>query len=129
MAIPKSVLLVDDESHVRFYVKMTLKTLGIREIYEASNGSEGVSMYGELKPDLVLMDVNMPVMDGLDALEKINEQDEDALIVMLTSLASREVIETSAERGAINYIRKDVPSAELKKLIQEVIDEYFSEDE
>lgn len=125
MANPKSVMLVDDESHVRFYVKMTLKTLGIREIHEATTGEEAVNMYSELKPDLVLMDVNMPVMDGLEALGKINEADPDALVVMLTSLAAREIIETSAERGAVQYIRKDVPSSELKKLIQEVIDEYF----
>jgi len=125
MVIPKTVLLVDDESHVRFYVKMTLKALGIREIHEATTGEEAVRMYQELTPDFVLMDVNMPVMDGLEALGKINDVDPDALVVMLTSLAAREIIETSAERGAVQYIRKDVPSSELKKLIQEVMEEYF----
>ena len=120
-----SALIVDDEEHVRLYVKLVLKSLGVSHLYEANNGQAGIDSYLESKPDLVLMDVSMPVMDGMQALEKLNDADPQAMVVMLTSMASREIVEQCATKGAINYIRKDVPREELKTMLQEVIDDYY----
>ncbi len=125
MVAPNSALIVDDEQHVRLYVKLVLKSLGIERFFEAENGAAGVESYTENRPELVLMDVSMPVMDGVSALRKINETDPAALVIMLTSMASREIVEECAEGGAINYIRKDVPREELAHLLRETIDDYY----
>ena len=71
MAGPNSVLLVDDEPHIRLYLKAILKRLGVETFYEADDGEPAVEIYRQEKPDLVLMDINMPNMDGLEALSKI----------------------------------------------------------
>ncbi|MGF1449745.1 MAG: response regulator transcription factor [Opitutales bacterium] len=125
MVAPNSALIVDDEQHVRLYVKLVLKSLGIQNFYEAENGAAGVESYAQNRPELVLMDVSMPVMDGVAALRKINEADPEALVIMLTSMASREIVEECAENGAINYVRKDVPREELAHLLRETIHDYY----
>ncbi|MGF1482825.1 MAG: response regulator transcription factor [Opitutales bacterium] len=124
MVAPNSALIVDDEQHVRLYVKLVLKSLGIQQFFEAENGAAGVDAYAEHKPELVLMDVSMPIMDGVSALRKINETDPTALVIMLTSMASRETVEECAESGAINFIRKDVPREELANLLRETLHDY-----
>jgi two-component system chemotaxis response regulator CheY len=125
MATPTSALVVDDEQHVRLYVKLVLKSLGINHLYEADNGQSALESYTAHKPDVVLLDVSMPVMDGMTALRKINEADASAMVIMLTSMASRDIVESCAKNGAIQYIRKDVPKQELTDLLREILDDYF----
>src|SRR5688500_7713144 len=91
------ILLVDDESHIRKYVGLILKSLGTPTIVEASNGQEAIVVYQRENPDLVLLDVNMPQMDGIETLKKLKEIDPDAIVIMLTSLANRQTIEQAAE--------------------------------
>ena len=69
---PTSALIVDDEEHLRMYLKLILKGIGFTEFFEAENGKVGVDRYKAQRPDLVLMDVNMPVKEGLEALEDIH---------------------------------------------------------
>jgi len=118
---PQSVLIVDDEAHVRLYIKLILKELGFQQFYEAPNGNAAIETYFEHHPSIVLMDINMPVMDGLTALARIRERDPDACIVMLTTLASREKIERSMELGANQFIRKDSSVEEVTKLLRETL--------
>lgn len=119
------ILLVDDESHIRKYVGLILKSLGAPTIVEASNGEDAIGVYQRENPDLVLLDVNMPQMDGIETLKKLKEIDPDCLVIMLTSLANRQTIEQAAEIGAINYIRKDTPKEEIAKALSETIDATF----
>ncbi|MES2692130.1 MAG: response regulator [Verrucomicrobiota bacterium] len=119
------IMLVDDEAHIRKYISLILKGLGAPIIVEASNGEEAIATYQRENPDLVLLDVNMPKMDGLEALKKLKEIDPNCVVIMLTSLANRETIEQAAELGAINYIRKDTPRDEIAKALQETIDSAF----
>lgn len=118
---PESALLVDDEQHVRLFMKMVLREAGIDNVMEAENGQRAVEIYAEKRPDLVLLDVNMPVKEGLEALQEIMEIDSEAVVVMLTSVASRHSVERSAELGASQYIRKDTPKAEVVKTLKELI--------
>lgn len=120
-----TVLLVDDESHIRKYVGLILKQLGVATTIEASNGQDAVATYERERPDLVLLDVNMPIMDGLETLKKLREIDPDCVVIMLTSLANRQTIEQAAELGATNYIRKDTPREEIAKALTETIEACF----
>jgi len=117
MNLIEKALIVDDEYHIRKYMSLVLRSMGVTTICEASNGAEGVEAYTREQPDLVLLDVNMPVMDGIEALLKIRSLNADASIVMLTSLATRHTIEQAVDGGALHYIRKDTPRAELIALL------------
>lgn len=127
MAIPDSVLIVDDESHIRLFVKMMLKQLGVQTFYEGSSGSDALRLYEEKQPDCVLMDINMPGVDGLEALESIMDFDEEAVVVMLTAQASRDAVHRALELGASQYIRKDVPKAEMKEMLSNVFNEIWED--
>ena len=116
------ILLVDDEAHIRIFVSLILKSLGDPIIAEASNGEEAVAAFQKDKPDIVLLDVNMPHMDGIQTLRKLKEIDPDCVVIMLTSLANRETVERALELGAVNYIRKDTPKEEIAKSLAETID-------
>ena len=125
MAFNGKILLVDDESHIRKYVGLLLKQLGSPTIIEAANGREALDLYRQERPDLVLLDVNMPVLDGLATLRALRELDPEVVAIMLTSLASRVMIEEAADLGACNYIRKDTPKDEMLKTLRETIETVF----
>jgi len=120
-----TILLVDDESHIRKFIGLVLKQFSTPKILEASNGEEAIALYKEHKPDLVLLDVNMPKLGGLETLKKIHEIDPDCAVIMLTSLAIRQTIEEASGLGALNYIRKDTPKEEIAKMLQETIEANF----
>jgi CheY-like chemotaxis protein len=107
MPFTGKILIVDDEPHVRKFVALIVRGLGSPVISEAADGAEALAKYAAESPDLVLLDVNMPVMDGLHTLIAIREQNPDAVVVMLTSLANRQTIEECLNAGAAGYFRKD----------------------
>lgn len=127
MSQPTHALLVDDEQHLRMYLKLILKQVGFTDFYEAVNGEEAVELYKAHQPDLVLMDVNMPKKEGMEALQDIIEFDEDAVVIMTTSVASREAVQTSAELGATHYIRKDTPKDEMIALLKGIVEEIWED--
>jgi CheY-like chemotaxis protein len=129
MKFDGKVLLVDDEAHVRKFVGLIVRGLGDPTLLEATNGREAVEIYQRESPDLVLLDVNMPILDGLGTLREIMAMDPEAVIVMLTSLANRQTVEEALERGATNYIRKDTPRDEIKKSLSATIDAVFGSEE
>jgi CheY-like chemotaxis protein len=123
MPFTGKILLIDDEPHVRKYVGLLARGLGTPVIIEADNGEKALALYEQEKPDLVLLDVNLPGMDGLQILAGILALDADAVVVMLTSLANRQTIEECLRIGATSYIRKDTPKevifAELSAVVAE----------
>ena len=129
MSQPTSALIVDDEQHLRMYLKLVLKQLGFTRFFEAANGREGVDQYCRWKPDLVLMDVNMPIQEGLESLKEILEADADAVVVMASSVASRKAVEMSVELGATYYIRKDTPREEIVAILHKLIDDIWGDQE
>jgi two-component system chemotaxis response regulator CheY len=120
-----TILLVDDEPHIRKFVSLILKQAGAPNILEASNGQEGVATYQRENPDLVLLDVSMPIMDGLETLKKLKEIDPDCVVVMLTSMVNRQSIDEALALGAANYIRKDTPKEEIARALTETIQSCF----
>lgn len=125
MTFTGSILLVDDEPHIRKYISMILRQLGEPTVIEASNGAEAIAAYKAEPAHLVLLDVNMPVMDGLETLKKLKELDPECVVIMLTSLSNRQTIETALELGAANYIRKDTPKEEIARELKETIELCF----
>jgi two-component system chemotaxis response regulator CheY len=120
-----TVLIVDDEPHIRKYIGLILRKFGNPTIIEAGDGEEALALYTQHTPDLVLLDVNMPMMDGLQCLERLEAEHPDALVVMLTSLATRNVVERCLELGAVNFVRKDTPKDVMAKVLADTIDDNF----
>ncbi len=114
-------LVVDDEEHVRTYIVLVLRKLGIGTILEARNGEQAVEIYKQERPDITLMDVNMPVMNGITSLQRIIEINPEAVVIMLTSLATRQIVEDSAEHGASHFVRKDTTKENMQEIINETI--------
>jgi len=120
-----TILLVDDEAHIRKFVSLILKQLGAPKLLEAANGEEALEVYQREHPDLVLLDISMPLLDGLATLKKLKERDPECIVVMLTSMVNRQSVDEALAAGATNYIRKDTPKEEITKALTETIQACF----
>lgn len=102
------VLVVDDSMFVAKQLSQILTSAGFEVVGTAANGEEGVEKYKELHPnvDVVTMDITMPKMDGVTALEQIMEFDKDARVVMISALGKNDLVKNSLMIGAKNYIVK-----------------------
>ena len=125
MNLQGTILLVDDEAHIRKFVTLILKQLGVQKLLEAVNGEEALEVYKRATPDLVLLDISMPLLDGLATLKKLKEMDPNCVVVMLTSMVNRQSVDEALAAGAANYIRKDTPKEEISKALSETIQACF----
>ena len=125
MNYPQTILLTDDEAHIRKFMSLILRAFDNPRILEAANGAEAVELYKQHQPDMVLLDVNMPILDGVQALTQIMQLDPNAVVVMLTSLANRQTVEECQQLGAVECIRKDTPRAELTAKFEQIIAECY----
>jgi two-component system chemotaxis response regulator CheY len=119
MANPPRVLVVDDSKSCRNLIKMALTQLNYTIAGEAADGQEAVDVFRSEKPDMVLLDINMPKMTGEQALPEIMAINPEAFVVMMTSVSDLTTVEKCLENGASNYIRKDTPIEEIKNMIKE----------
>jgi len=116
------ILTADDHHLIRAGVSSFLATEpGLEVVAEAANGEEALEKYREVQPDVVLMDLSMPVMDGLQATRAILAEFPDARIVVLTTYAGDEDIHRALEAGAMGYLVKDMLAAEVLKVIRSVM--------
>lgn len=128
MKFDGKILVVDDEDHVRKYLALILRqTLPAVVITEAANGDEAIAAYQRDRPSLVLMDVNMPVRDGISTLQELSAIDPDVIVIMMTSLANRQTVDEAMNLGATFYFRKDTPRAEISAVIKQIVTENFEE--
>ena len=128
MRFEGKILLADDEAHVRKFIGLVVKQLGNPQIFEAKDGQEAFEIYNREKPELVLLDVNMPVQNGVETLRQIMSADPSAVVVMLTSLANRETIEEALQGGAIDYLRKDTPKDEILSALKQTLFQCFPQE-
>ena len=114
------VLIVDDSMFVTKQISQILTSEGFEIVGTAADGAEGVEKYKELFPDvdLVTMDITMPRMDGVSALEKIMEFDGNARVIMVSALGKQDLVKKSLMLGAKNYIVKPL---DRKKVLERVI--------
>ncbi|POQ98259.1 two-component system response regulator [Alkalispirochaeta sphaeroplastigenens] len=117
---PYRVLVVDDSMFVTKQIGQILTSEGFEVVASAADGVEGVEKYKELYPniDLVTMDITMPKMDGVTALEKIIEFDANARVVMISALGKQDLVKKSLLVGAKNYIVKPL---DRKKVLERII--------
>ena len=99
------ILVVDDARFMRLQCTKVLREAG-HEVAEAENGAEAVERYEEWKPQLVLMDVTLPVMDGIEAVKAIKEKDPDARIVMVSAIGQQAMVMSAIEAGALDFVLK-----------------------
>jgi len=115
------VLLVDDHQVVRRGLRTFLEVQDdIEVVGEASDGAEGVARAQELKPDVVLMDVKMPGVDGIDALRRLRELDNPARVLIVTSFTEQRTVVPALRAGAAGYVYKDVDPDALAGAIRSV---------
>ena len=115
------VLVVDDHAIVRKGIRALLVTeQSIQVVGEAANGSEAVVLAQSLRPDVILMDIVMPEMDGLEAIRRITEQQPEIRILVLTSFAGVDMVLPAIKAGALGYLLKDSGPQELVQAIQQV---------
>lgn len=118
------VLIVDDVEGLRTLVRIVLEDDGRFEVVgEASNGLVAVELAEELQPDLVLLDLAMPVMDGLEALPRIINACPGVAVLVLSGFAETKLLDTSQALGARGYIEKGVRPEELVAAITRAIDQ------
>lgn len=116
-----NVMIAEDHSMIRDGLKQLLELeKDIKVIAMCSNGEMAVVKYREAKPDVVLMDINMPVLNGLEALEQIKAYDNGVKAVMLTIHQDREYLLRALELGALGYILKDAEASALIEAIRSV---------
>jgi two-component system, chemotaxis family, chemotaxis protein CheY len=117
-------VIADDERHIRMLLKAVLIKMNCEIIGEAVNGQEAVNLFKKEKPDMLLLDINMPVKTGIEALQEVIVDSPDAFVIILSSVADLESVKHSLELGAANYILKDTPLEEIKRIIKETWDEF-----
>ena len=127
MPFAGKILIVDDEPHVRKFVSLIVRGLGTPTVIEATDGQDAVARYTADAPDLVLLDVNMQMMDGLQTLAAIQKINPDAVVVMLTSLANRQTVEECLKAGAAGYLRKDTPKEAILGELAAIVRDNFPE--
>ncbi len=122
---PLKVLLVDDEAYFRLFVGKVLGLSVNCTVVEAQDGQQAIDLCQTSDPDLILLDINMPRMDGVQALPRIRALKFATPIVMLTSVSEEAVVEECVTLGASYFIRKDVRADQLKTELQEMLQMFF----
>ena len=118
------ILVTDDSKMAR---KMVIKTLQEAlddknyEILEAQNGQESVDLYKEHNPNIVFMDLTMPVMDGFEALKRIKEFNENAKVVVISADIQKQAMDKVRELGALNFVKKPIDLKKMQQILNDVI--------
>ena len=119
-----TALLVDDEAYFRRFVGQLLRSQGIGKVVEARDGQEALEQFALVQPDIIILDINMPRMDGMEALRALRAVAGDRPIIMLTSVADEMIVEKCVDEGATFFIRKDVPAQQLSAAMSELLAEF-----
>ena len=116
-----NILVVDDSKLIRLQLKNMIEDIGHNVIAEAEDGDIAYEMYKEHNPDIVTMDINMPKLSGLGAVEKIINDFPDAMIIMISSIEDRSITYECIGKGAMDFINKPIHIEELKTKINSLL--------
>ena len=115
------ILLVDDHTIVREGLRVLIELQeDMSVVGEAANGTEAISLYGDIMPDIVLLDLMLPDMYGVDVIKKIRHRHSDASIAILTTFQGEEDIYRALKAGARGYLLKDTPRTEFFEAIRKI---------
>lgn len=115
------ILIVDDAAFMRMMVKDALKKGGYEDVEEAVDGAEALDKFKELRPDLVIMDITMPNMDGLEALKAIKAEDADAKVVMCSAMGQESMVIEAIKSGAKDFIVKPFKPDRILSTVSSII--------
>ncbi|GAA2173333.1 response regulator [Agrococcus versicolor] len=121
--VRRRVVVAEDESLIRLDIVETLQDNGFEVVGEAGDGEKAVELATALRPDLVVMDVKMPKMDGISAAEKLSEG-KIAPVVLLTAFSQKELVERASEAGALAYVVKPFTPNDLLPAIEIALARY-----
>lgn len=121
MAEPTRVITIDDDSLIRMLVASVLETMECAVVGTGEDGDEAEDLYQAQKPDLVLLDMKMPKVNGFDALRSILAIAPDAHVVMLSGMSDTTVAESCIEAGAKDFIQKDTGPEALRANLERVV--------
>jgi two-component system chemotaxis response regulator CheY len=116
-----TVLIIDDEPHVRAFLRLALRSLGVSRVQEAGNGADGVALFEQTQPTVVLLDVNMPVMNGDAAIRQILALDPEAAVIVVTSDNQHATVKRFRDLGAMGYVLKHRPAEEVRAMLDEAL--------
>jgi two-component system chemotaxis response regulator CheY len=119
---PYRVMVVDDSATMRKIISQQLKSEAYEICGEAENGEEAFQLYQELEPDVVTLDINMPMVSGLEALQKILKWDRHAKVIMLTSEGQKQTVVEAISLGAKGYIVKPPKKANVCEKVKAVLE-------
>ncbi len=117
-----NVLIVDDAAFMRMMIKDILLKNGHSVVGEAENGEEAVKKFNELSPDVVTMDITMPVMDGLAALKKIKESNANARVVMCSAMGQQAMVIEAIQSGARDFVVKPFQPDKVIEAVKKVME-------
>ncbi len=117
----KNILICDDAAFMRMMIKDVLSKNGYTVAGEAENGLKAVEKYNELHPDLVLMDITMPEMDGIAALKKIKAMDPSAVVIMCSAMGQQAMVIESIQSGAKDFIVKPFQADRVLEAVKKVV--------
>ena len=117
----KNILVCDDAAFMRMMIKDILSKNGYVIAGEAENGLKAVEKYREVKPDLVMMDITMPEMDGIQALKKIKEEDPSATIIMCSAMGQQAMVIESIQSGAKDFIVKPFDKDRVLEAVKKAV--------
>ena len=118
----KNILICDDAAFMRMMIKDILTKNGYNVAGEAKNGVKSVEKYNETKPDLVLMDITMPEMDGIEALKKIRQTDPSANVVMCSAMGQQAMVIESIQCGAKDFIVKPFQADRVLEAVKKAVE-------
>lgn len=116
----RTVLIIEDSKTSRMMLKNILKGSDYEVIAEAENGREGYEKYIELRPDIVTLDITMPVMDGIETLEKIKEYDDNAKVVMVTAAGQKGKMLDAIKLGAADFVTKPFETRQIIGILDSI---------
>jgi len=116
------VLIADDLKFIKLVLRELVEKAGFRVVGEASNGQEAVELYKDKRPDVVLMDITMPKMDGLTALKQILKLDPQAKIIMCSALGQQSLIVQALQLGAKDFVVKPFREERVVAAIKKILD-------
>ena len=117
----KSILICDDAAFMRMMIKDILTKNGYIIAGEAENGIKAVEKYKEVKPDLVLMDITMPELDGIGALKQIKELDPNASVIMCSAMGQQAMVVEAIQSGAKDFIVKPFQAERVLEAVKKVV--------
>lgn len=117
----KNVLICDDAAFMRMMIKNVLVKGGYTVAGEAENGAKAVEKYKEINPDLVLMDITMPEMDGIQALKEIKKIDSGAKVIMCSAMGQQAMVIESIQAGAKDFIVKPFQEDRVLEAVKKAI--------